>query len=267
MFPAHGVVGAILVVLEQLNFYFKIEPFAYWSFPIIWAGYILFVDALVYKIKGHSPLMDHRREFLLLFVLSVPFWYIFEGYNYFMQNWYYTPNIMLIGKIVSFSTVMPAIYITYRLVRATNIFSSVTSGWRPRLSKSALYGMIVLGLFSAVAPILWPRYAFFTVWLAFFLILDPINYLGDRPSLLGNVKEGKLEIPLSLALAGPITGFFWEFWNFWGVVKWFYTIPFVDALPHLFEMPLPGYIGYIPFSFEVYAVYWFTRGDKKRICP
>ena len=33
-----------------------------------------------------------------------------------------------------------------------------------------------------------------------------------------------------------------------------YYLPFVDVF-HLFEMPLLGYLGYLPFGLEVYALY------------
>jgi hypothetical protein len=51
-----------------------------------------------------------------------------------------------------------------------------------------------------------------------------------------------------------LTAFFWEFWNYWAYPKWIYTIPFVDFW-HIFEMPLLGYGGYLPFSLELFAFY------------
>jgi hypothetical protein len=41
-------------------------------------------------------------------------------------------------------------------------------------------------------------------------------------------------------------------WNYWSFPKWIYLIPYVDR-PKLFEMPLLGYGGYLPFALEVYA--------------
>jgi hypothetical protein len=49
-----------------------------------------------------------------------------------------------------------------------------------------------------------------------------------------------------------ITAFFWEMWNYYSYPKWVYSIPFVDVL-HVFEMPLLGYGGYLPFSLEIFA--------------
>ena len=50
-----------------------------------------------------------------------------------------------------------------------------------------------------------------------------------------------------------ICGFFWEFWNFKSHPKWAYHVPGVDFL-RVFEMPLLGYLGYLPFALEVYLL-------------
>ena len=56
-----------------------------------------------------------------------------------------------------------------------------------------------------------------------------------------------------------ICGFFWELWNFYSHPKWVYQVPFVDFL-HVFEMPLLGYLGYVPFSLELFALYHLVVG-------
>jgi hypothetical protein len=38
-------------------------------------------------------------------------------------------------------------------------------------------------------------------------------------------------------------------WNFHSLAKWIYAVPFVNRF-HLFEMPLLGYAGYLPFGLE-----------------
>jgi hypothetical protein len=50
-------------------------------------------------------------------------------------------------------------------------------------------------------------------------------------------------------LAALICGFFWEMWNLHSLAKWIYFVPYVDRF-HLFEMPLLGYAGYLPFGLE-----------------
>ena len=58
-------------------------------------------------------------------------------------------------------------------------------------------------------------------------------------------------------MAALCDGFFWEMWNWRALPHWYYTVPIVNNLPHLFAMPLPGYIGYLPFGIELYAMYQF----------
>ena len=118
--------------------------------------------------------------------------------------------------------------------------------------------MMALGIICFVLPIFFPKFAFPLIWLSFFFFLDPINYLNKQPSIIKHLKDKKLAIPLSLLLAGIILGFFWEFWNYWAIPKWSYDIPFVGFFK-IFEMPILGYLGYFPFAFELYAMYWFVR--------
>ena len=118
--------------------------------------------------------------------------------------------------------------------------------------------MISLGILSFLAAIFLPAFAFPLVWLSFFLLLDPINYLNKQPSIIRHLKDRKLAIPLSLLAAGIILGVLWEFWNFWAIPKWTYNIPYFGFFK-IFEMPILGYLGYLPFTFELYSMYWFVR--------
>lgn len=55
------------------------------------------------------------------------------------------------------------------------------------------------------------------------------------------------------ALAGLICGFFWEMWNYYSLSRWEYVIPQVHGF-QLFEMPLLGYAGYLPFGLTCVAI-------------
>ena len=68
MFKWYGLLGAILVILVEVNFFLKIQPYANWYFPIIWFGYILVVDALIYRIKGRSLISNNFKMFLGMFI-------------------------------------------------------------------------------------------------------------------------------------------------------------------------------------------------------
>ena len=74
-------------------------------------------------------------------------------------------------------------------------------------------------------------------------------------------------IPIALIVASLICGFLWEFWNYWAVTKWTYTIPFLGFLK-IFEMPILGYLGYPLFAWSLYAMFWFVhRLVKKKPGP
>jgi hypothetical protein len=48
-------------------------------------------------------------------------------------------------------------------------------------------------------------------------------------------------------------------WNMYAYPKWIYTVPFIDFW-YVFEMPLLGYLGYLPFSLELFAMYHLIMG-------
>ncbi len=263
MFRKYGFLGILLIVFVEINFFLKIQPFADWYFPIVWFGYILTIDALVYKLRGNSLISNRFSQFLGMVVISTIIWWIFEFINIPLQNWSYLGLEGLgvwkdLFGSISFSTVLPAFFETVELIRAVRLFDKKKLHKKHRINKRFLRSMILLGVICFIAPVVFPKFAFPLVWLSFFFILDPVNYLHKQPSIVGHLKDRKLAVPLSLLLAGIILGFLWEFWNYWAVPKWTYDIPFVGFFK-IFEMPVLGYLGYFPFAFELYAMYWFIR--------
>lgn len=263
MFKKYGVLGIILIVLMELNFIFKIEPFAHWYFPLIWFGYILVIDALVYKIKGNSLISNRTGLFLGLVIISAFFWWVFELVNIGVSNWNYSGTQGLgaghnIFGFLSFATVLPALFETTELILAVHLFDKVKLKKKHKITKTFLHTMIISGIACFFLPMFLPKFTFPLIWLSFFLILDPINYINKQPSIIGHLKKGKLAVPLSLLLSGIILGFFWEFWNYWAVIKWTYNVPFVGFFK-IFEMPILGYFGYFPFALELYSMFWFIR--------
>jgi hypothetical protein len=82
--------------------------------------------------------------------------------------------------------------------------------------------------------------------------------MGNK-TIFKYTSEGNCRPIISLAVGGLICGFFWEMWNYYSYPQWKYYLPGVNVL-HIFEMPLPGYLGYLPFPLELYAVYHFITG-------
>lgn len=234
-----------------------------------WFGYILAVDGLVAWRQGTSLLMRAPREFAALFILSAPIWWIFEGLNNFVLNWHYLgggnysiAQIILISSI-DFSTVIPAIFETTQLVLTFGFIRRLRTHRRIILSPRVAWTLMYLGAVAFAAVVLIPHLAFPLTWVWLVLLVDPLNYLQGRPSLLEQIARGDWTKVAALALAGTICGLFWEMWNSLAFPKWFYTVPYV-GFAKIFEMPLLGYGGYWPFAWELYALYHLFWGVLHR---
>ena len=120
--PYYGWFGLLTILVSQACMTARIEPFYHWHTPIAWTGYILLVDAIVWKRRGNSWLRNNRAELFFVACVSVPLWVIFEIYNkYSIHNWYYLglPRLLLLrhfGYVWSFATILPAIFETGDLV-------------------------------------------------------------------------------------------------------------------------------------------------------
>jgi hypothetical protein len=183
MLKSYGIIGIILIILVELNFFFKIEPFASWYFPIIWLGYILVIDALVYKIRKKSLLKNKPLMFLGLFVLSAIFWDAFELFNISIQNWTYISSaayqttsgfLKNIFRFLSFATVLPALFETSELIISIHLFDKIKLKQKLKITKTFLYSSVILGIICFFLPIFLPSFAFPLIWLSFFLILYAI---------------------------------------------------------------------------------------------
>jgi hypothetical protein len=56
---------------------------------------------------------------------------------------------------------------------------------------------------------------------------------------------------------GILSGILWEFLNYWAGGKWQYII--LPESFRIFEMPVYGYIGFIPFAFSTIFLYLFAK--------
>jgi hypothetical protein len=78
------------------------------------------------------------------------------------------------------------------------------------------------------------------------------------------VGEGNWQHLWLSALAALVCGFFWEMWNYFSFAHWTYAVPFVQRF-HLFEMPLLGYAGYLPFGAMCVVVALLVPGRPGRV--
>jgi hypothetical protein len=266
--PAYGWTGlAVILVAEALLFGGAPVIGTYFT-PVVWTGYILFADGWVFARRGSSLLTTARHELPLLITLSIGSWLIFEGYNLLLKNWYYVDlplpqPLRLLGFAWAFATILPGLRETADLLEAHGAFAT----WRVRpifLSSRAEGALLALGGALLVYPILFPSpYLFGLVWAGFIFLCDPLNRWLGGPSLLGDLREGKVQTFWCWFVGGTICGVLWEFWNYWATAKWHYTVP-ITAEWKIFEMPVAGYLGFGPFAVECYvmynlAVFWGRR--------
>lgn len=266
-FPLHGWLGPALVVVGEATTFSGLYPFDQWTTPVCWWGYILFVDALLKRLAGRSPLCDRRREFFLGWIpASIVFWLVFEILNLHLQNWYYVnlprnPYLLALGGAIAFATILPGMFLSAELFRTLGVFR------RHRLSAIRVTGRgavtsCLFGFACLIVPVLlpseWARYTFAVVWMGFFFLLEPANHASGAPSVLSDLTRGDLERFLCLMAGGYLCGALWEFWNFWSATKWIYSAPFTQSLKY-FEMPLAGFLGFGPFALEYFAMYHFIR--------
>ena len=239
-----------------------VDWIARWFTPIMWTGYILFIDGLIRRRKGTSLLTTYPLEFVLLALISIPSWVFFEGYNVLLKNWTYIglPDNMVeryIGYAWAFATISPGMFVTYELLESYLPGKNPVKS--PRLGNGLFYTLTGFGLAAMIVPLIWPStYMTPLVWLGATYFIDPINQrFGDR-SFLSEFFTGKFRGTLIMFLAGLICGLLWECWNYWAATKWQYDVPYLGHIK-LFEMPVLGFLGFMPFAVESYAMYIFIR--------
>jgi hypothetical protein len=259
LWPARGWIGLILVaVCWPLNWILPGVRTAYLFFPL-WLGYILLVDALVHRRMGNSLWSRSRKNLVLLFLISAPVWWLFELINLRTANWEYlgrelfTPFRFNLLCTISFSIVAPAVFETADLTLSFRWMGRFASALRVPATGAVFPGLFVIGLAMLSATLVWPKIFYPFTWTALVFILEPINYWMGRPCFLKELHEGDWRTVISLSLGALMCGFVWEMWNYYSFPKWVYHIPGLGFL-RIFEMPLLGYGGYVPFALELYAL-------------
>ncbi len=236
-------------------------------FPL-WLGYCLTVDGLLYFRSGSSFISRNPVKFAFMFLISIPGWWLFELINHRTNNWFYQgknyfSNIeFFIYASINFSTVMPSVFTTSELISTSSWIRGLKRGASISKNKKVAVLFLLIGTASLSAVLLMPDYFYPLLWLSIYLIIEPINILTENPTLLDYLSKGDWRPLISLWIGVLICGFFWEMWNYLSYPKWVYRTPHVDFC-HVFEMPLLGYLGYIPFSMELFALYHLISGLPK----
>lgn len=260
IFPRHGWVGLILILVAWPANWLMPGLRTAWAFFPLWLGYALFVDGLVFYRKGTSLLTRSWRRYVGLFFVSAPAWWLFELINLRTQNWFYTgteyfsPLGYFLLASLNFSTVIPAVFGAAELVSSFSFIDHLKPGLVVSSSRRSTMTFFGVGLVMLALLLALPRYFFPFVWISVYFLTEPLNvWLGSR-SLAEDTNQGDWRAVMSLFAGVLMTGFFWEMWNFYAFPKWIYHVPGVNFL-HVFEMPILGYGGYLPFALELHALY------------
>ena len=235
------------------------------TFTPLWLGYILVINALTYTRTGQCLMLDHPRKFLTLFPLSAGFWWFFEYLNRYVHNWYY-PGIggidalnYLLFMTISFSTVLPAVFGTYEwLASFSRLNLAFQNWWKIPIPQGAPFGWILLlpACLGLIGVAMWSQILYPLLWISPLFILLGLQGIFGEENLLTPLKYGDWRSVTFPALAALICGYFWEMWNYYSLLHWEYAIPYVHTFT-LFEMPLLGYSGYLPFGLECVAFIQF----------
>lgn len=264
-FPWWGWIGLIVLVIAwvlawtRFPWFINFQKFA---FVILWLPFIVVVNAVTFKQTGHCLMLDLPSRFIMLFPISASFWWLFEYLNRFVHNWYYVGLEQMssyeyfVFATICFSTVLPAVASIYEYLSSK---PSLTLGLEKFVSAPIMQSrtffvvVFIVSIIVLVALPVLPNYLFPALWLCPLALLISIQTLRGKQHVLSDVARGNWTLVCQFALVGLICGFFWEMWNYGCLVKWKYSIPFVDRF-HIFEMPVLGYAGYLPFGLECAVV-------------
>ena len=243
------------------------EPFTTWLYFFAWWPLLVFLDGLLICLTGKSPFWERPRDFFRMTFFSVTVWLVFELFNLWLLNWRYVgiePRLWLRwpGYALAFATVLPGVLLTAEVLEALGTASQFKGktrdfgNWPP--------AFLLIGVACLILPFLFPFYAFPLIWLAFIFLIDPFWELMSGDSLTRRLAGGERQKHVCLMLAGLLCGIWWELWNYPCPARWVYTLPVLN-FGRIFEMPILGYLGFLPFALECAVMYEVLKLIDQRL--
>jgi hypothetical protein len=232
------------------------------SYAPIWAGFILVMNALCVRRSGHSPMTDHPWAYAATFPASSLFWWFFEYLNRYVWNWYYLGIAELsaveytVYATVCFASVLPAVCAVAAWLHTFRVFDDRVysdmacvnlrrPGWCAFLFVLAATGLTGIVFF--------PDFAYPLIWISPLTVFILVQFLLGERSVLDSFVRGNWSVFFRFGLASLICGLCWETWHYFAYAKWVYAVPWVHRF-QIWEMPLIGFAGYLPFGVECAAV-------------
>jgi len=274
-FPAWGWGGLVLLTAAWIVSWSRFECLKRGNLQILlsyfplWIGYIVTMNAVVKKRSGHCPLTDHPGLYLATFPASALFWWFFEYLNRFVWNWYYlgvgglSAVEYAVYATLCFTSVLPGVYVTaeflatFRFFDDRNYDGMARVNVRSPLSRTVLFVLSAIGLCGIVV---WPEYTFPLLWISPLMVFVLVQVVLREPCVLDRLAEGAWGLVFRYEVAALCCGLCWETWNYHALAKWVYAVPWVHAF-QVWEMPLIGFAGYLPFGVECAAIVGWIYGN------
>ena len=246
------ITGAAVAAVGVAGMAGAVPAIRNYTYPVVWWGLLMVIDA--WNWRRHQVSLwraDPRRFFAITLPVSALFWLLFEALNLLAPQWRYRGHVEGVHRQVllgffSFATVVPIVMECWWMLAGP----ACVPRSLPQIAQRHKWLLIGLGTLVLALPfvndIFWFNQG---MWLAPALLLLPFvaapTCRTAEPFATGWV-------------AGSIlAGLLWEAINFPSPTGWQYLI--LPEAPHLFEMPLPGYLGFVPFGLSVLAVYEAQR--------
>jgi HAD superfamily hydrolase (TIGR01490 family) len=235
-------------------------PLTRFAFVPQWWGFILALDGAVYRRNGGVSLLSRNLGGVLAIAgVSCVSWYFFEYLNYFVgSNWYY-PHDALFSRAgyvlwfgLAYTTVLPSIFVFYTLLTTfAPLRARFAAGPTLALSRRGWQWVLALGLISLASLVVWPAPLFPMLWLSPLMVVAATLMLTRRWTPFTPLERGDWTPLALIALACALNYFVGELWNYYSTADnpnfWKYDVPYVGD-PKLFEMPVLGFFGYLPFG-------------------
>ena len=232
------------------------------SYAPLWAGFIIIMNALCVRRSGHSPMTDHPWAYAATFPASSLFWWFFEYLNRYVWNWYYLGVSELgaaeyvVYATVCFASVLPGVCAVAAFLHTFPIFDdrvfcnmACVDLRRPRWC--AFLG--VLAATGLCGIVFVPDFTYPLLWLSPVAVFLLVQFLMRERCVLDPVAYGNWAVFIRFAFAALICGLCWETWNYYALAKWVYAVPWAHRF-QVWEMPIAGFAGYLPFGVECAAV-------------
>jgi hypothetical protein len=242
--------------------------------PLFW-GFTMVLDGIVYvRNNGKSIIAKHPQEIVGIGVASISGWLLFEYLNFYVDdNWYYPygnlipENEFTLYAVLGSAGLFPMAFEWYHLLRTFKFFKyRFSNGPKLNLPSWMKNSVLVICLVSLFFISIYPDLLFGFLWVSPLLILSVVLEKLKIWTPFTPIKNGNWTPLLISATTFLIQGVLCECWNYFSGTHdggtlatynanyWVYSLPFVNVW-HVFEMPLLGLQGYLPFG--TYCLVWW----------